>query len=230
MRTIFACTAFLLAGILPAADTAYGGTLVVHEWGTFTSLQDEQGNTIGGINTDEERLPEFVHDLSPVRMTTSSDLAPRFIKFAPMCAPEVTMRLETPVVYFHLPVGVKEMRVDLRVDFRGGIMSQFYPDARIAVDGATIADRKQWRYRTMTAATASTLEWKGLLVGSRHDGPPTASPVWLAPRQVASARVAIDGMTQPAVVPPMPDMSLVYRHPTSHMRFFRRLPLTDVRY
>ena len=190
MRTILACTAFLFAGILRAADIASGGTLVVHEWGTFTSLQDEQGNTIGGVNTDEERLPEFVHDLRPVRMTTSSDLAPRFIKFAPMCAPEVTMRLETPVVYFHLPAGVKEMKIDLRVDFRGGIMSQFYPDARIAVDGATIEDRQQWRYRTMTAATTSTLEWKGLLVGSGHDGPPTESPVWLAPRQVASARVA----------------------------------------
>lgn len=190
MRTILVCTAVLLAGILPAAETASGGTLVVHEWGTFTSLQDEQGNTIGGINTDEERLPEFVHDLRPVRMATSSDLAPRFIKFAPVCAPEVTMRLETPVVYFHLPPGVREMTVDLRVDFRGGIMSQFYPDARVAVDGTVVEDRKQWRYRTMTAATASTLEWKGLLVGSRHDGPPTASPVWLAPRQVTSARVA----------------------------------------
>jgi hypothetical protein len=28
--------------------------LVVHEWVTFTSLQDEQGNAIGGINTDDE--------------------------------------------------------------------------------------------------------------------------------------------------------------------------------
>src|SRR5688572_8541654 len=38
-------------------------TLVVHEWGTFTSLQDEEGNAIGGINTDDEGLPSFVHSL-----------------------------------------------------------------------------------------------------------------------------------------------------------------------
>ncbi len=28
----------------------------VHEWGTFTSLQDEQGEAIGGINTDDEAV------------------------------------------------------------------------------------------------------------------------------------------------------------------------------
>jgi len=38
--------------------------MVVHEWGTFTSLQDETGRTIGGINADVEPLPSFVHDLS----------------------------------------------------------------------------------------------------------------------------------------------------------------------
>src|SRR5437870_1291138 len=36
--------------------------LVVHEWGTFTSLQDENGRSIGGLNVDDEPLPKFVHD------------------------------------------------------------------------------------------------------------------------------------------------------------------------
>jgi hypothetical protein len=34
--------------------------LKVHEWGTFTSLQDERGTAIGGINTDDEPVPLFV--------------------------------------------------------------------------------------------------------------------------------------------------------------------------
>lgn len=188
MRSILILFALVLIGASSA-----GEALVVHEWGTFTSVQDETGRTIGGINTDEEELPAFVHDLRPVRMTEHTDLAPRFIKFAPMCAPEVTMRLETPVVYFHLPAGMKQMTVDLRVDFRGGILSQFYPDAGIAVDGKSVIDRQKWNYRTMTGATTSTLEWKGLLVGSRDDGPATTSPVWLAPRQVVSTRVTAAG-------------------------------------
>src|SRR6266576_171471 len=38
--------------------------LIVHEWGTFTSLQDENGRAIGGINSDDEPVPKFVHDLN----------------------------------------------------------------------------------------------------------------------------------------------------------------------
>ena len=39
--------------------------LIVHEWGTFTSLHDEAGRTIDGINTDDEPLPPFVHNMLP---------------------------------------------------------------------------------------------------------------------------------------------------------------------
>ena len=111
MRSILVLSVLALA----ITTSLAGESLVVHEWGTFTSLQDETGRTIGGTNTDEERLPEFVYDLRPVRMMKDSDLAPRFIKFAPVAAEEVTMRLETPVVYFHLPKGVSELAVGQRL-------------------------------------------------------------------------------------------------------------------
>src|ERR1043166_6856700 len=39
--------------------------LVGHEWGTFTSLQDEEGRTLDGINTDDEPVPSFCHDMAP---------------------------------------------------------------------------------------------------------------------------------------------------------------------
>ncbi len=179
----------VLVRVVSAGESRGTHDLVVHEWGTFTSLQDETGRTIGGTNTDEERLPDFVYDLRPVAMMKDSDLAPRFIKFAPVAAEEVTMRLETPVVYFHLPTGVSEARVDLRVEFRGGIMSQFYPDAGVSVDGKTVVDRKTWNPRRLSATTTSSLEWKGLRVGGSGVGPKTTSPVWLAPRQVAASPV-----------------------------------------
>lgn len=35
--------------------------MVVHEWGTFTSLPDQSGEAIAGLNTDREPLPRFVH-------------------------------------------------------------------------------------------------------------------------------------------------------------------------
>jgi hypothetical protein len=50
-------------GIVAAADAPpdAGAKWAVHEWGTFTSLQDESGNAVGGINTDDEPAPKFVH-------------------------------------------------------------------------------------------------------------------------------------------------------------------------
>ncbi len=45
--------------------------LMVHEWGTFTSLQDEAGRQLGGINVDDEPLPTFVHDLNPYVLVRS---------------------------------------------------------------------------------------------------------------------------------------------------------------
>ena len=48
--------------ILPIA-IASSDRLIIHEWGTFTSLQDESGRTIGGVNIDDEPVPNFVHNL-----------------------------------------------------------------------------------------------------------------------------------------------------------------------
>lgn len=79
--------------------------LVVHEWGTFTSLQDEAGQAIGGINTDDEPVPAFVHRLSDMLLLTPTEVPKPFFQGAPACHPDVTLRLETPVLYFHLPEG-----------------------------------------------------------------------------------------------------------------------------
>src|ERR1039457_2386021 len=75
----------------------------VHEWGTFTSLQDEAGRAIGGINTDDGAGPGIVHRLDNFAMLNPSDVPQSFFKGAPACHPDVTMRLETPVIYFHPP-------------------------------------------------------------------------------------------------------------------------------
>ena len=62
MKTLF--PALLLPLFLPLAAIASEATtpkpLVVHEWGTFTSLQDESGQAIGGLNTDDEPVPKAV--------------------------------------------------------------------------------------------------------------------------------------------------------------------------
>lgn len=161
-------------------------TVVVHEWGTFTSLQNENGEAIGGINTDDEPVPAFVHDLSRSLLTPPSELPPRFFnKGVPPCHPDVTMRLETPVIYFHPPDGTQR-RVDVRVKFRGGWLTQFYPDAEAVAPGI----EKNGMAGALRPETVSSLEWPRLTLKAEGAGPETTDRVWLAPRGAKSAMVA----------------------------------------
>src|SRR3982750_2352859 len=94
----------LLAALLVLAGPALAGELVIHEWGTFTSLQDETGRTIGAINSDDEPVPAFVHNLTwqlSVDGRPGGQRANRISQGWPTAHPDVTMRLETPVLYVH---------------------------------------------------------------------------------------------------------------------------------
>jgi hypothetical protein len=140
--------------VVTAVLTAQAQPLVVHEWGTFTSLQDEAGRTLGGINTDDEPVPRFCHDLDGWLIAAPGDLPPVAYKGIAACMPEVTMRLETPVLYFHLPPGAATpLTASIRVAFRGGWLSQFYP---AAVAGGF--SRKE----PLSENTTGTLAWNDL--------------------------------------------------------------------
>src|SRR5438552_1088136 len=162
---------------------AHAGThpLIVHEWGTFTSLQDETGRTIGGINSDDEPVPKFVHDLNRLLILRPDELPPVCYQGAPRCHPDVTMRLETPVIYFHLPDdAAKPLAVDVKVAWRGGWLTQFYPDAQADAPGA---------FGALDDKTAGRLTWRNLAVGGDASGPTTTEHVWTAPRAVNATPV-----------------------------------------
>src|SRR5687768_7310874 len=123
--------AFLVC-MFPAARAA---DLVVHEWGTITTIHDFAGKPQTGLNKIDasEVLPDFVHRYEPEH--TRHDPAKVFAK-SPLVPgrPDVTMRLETPIIYFHPPAGTKyETPIDVEVNFRGGILNEFYPAAEAAV-------------------------------------------------------------------------------------------------
>ncbi|MCH7541065.1 MAG: hypothetical protein IH999_11835 [Proteobacteria bacterium] len=110
--------------LAPLQSVRAGERLVVHEWGTFTSLQDERGRELTGINVDDEPVPPFVHNLSPYILSSPvlSNQHWRYRqKAAPRRHPRVTMRLETPVIYFYPPKDQPlPMTLDVNVQFRGG--------------------------------------------------------------------------------------------------------------
>lgn len=173
----------LLPGSLRAQDAE---KWKIHEWGTFTALQDEAGQALGWINTEDEPVPPFCHRLSRALLVPVDDLAPGYFKDAPRCHPDVILRLETPVVYFHPPKSAKlPVKVDLRVDFRGGWLTEYYPDAKVAAPGV----QTRTGYGRLSAATQGSLEWKGLQVGRQGSFPETTDAVWLSPRHVQCAPV-----------------------------------------
>ena len=159
----------------------------IHEWGTFTALQDETGKPLGWINTEDEPVPPFCHRLSNTLLVPVDDLAPGFFKGAPRCHPDVILRLETPVVYFHPPKSAKlPATIDLRVEFRGGWLTEYYPDAKVDAPGL-----KNMRFQTgrLTTPTQGSLDWTGLQVGKPGRFPETTDAVWLSPRNVKSAPI-----------------------------------------
>ena len=128
---------------------------MVHEWGTFTALQDEGGRPIGGINTDDEPLPNFVHDLRSL-VARPTEAPSVLFKGVPRCDRDILVRLETPVIYFHLPAGAKPIRLNLDVTFHGGWLTQYYPDAKATAPGSN---------RTPTTSALSRKKPKALSPG-----------------------------------------------------------------
>lgn len=183
--------------------------LVVHEWGTFTSLQDEEGRAIGGINADDEPVPYFVHRLAyylllPPAVNGAVGFAGTMKGITPKCHMDVTMRLETPVLYFYPPPGWKPQPVDVHVEFHGGWLSEYYPDAIFRIPGFDSAhpDRVYSNqsgpqsfsgFGHIKRDTVGELSWKGLTIGADGTGPETQEKVWLAPRDVKAATVTTTG-------------------------------------
>ena len=101
------------------------GPLVVHEWGTFTSMQGANGASLDGLQHETESLPAFVHSRFPGGSTPSP-----FHVYGDTSlgepAQHVNSKMETPVMYFYSSTA---RHVDVHVDFEGGVMTQWYPRA-----------------------------------------------------------------------------------------------------
>jgi hypothetical protein len=187
MKMLFALIAGVFFLSAPRSNAAES-ELLIHEWGTFTSLQDENGNAIGGINTDDEPVPHFVHRLADLLLLHPSEVPPLLFKGLPRrCHPDVTMRLETPVIYFHPPKSQTDIQTaDLKVKFRGGWLSEFYPFAN---PEAPDLGTNRVQMGPLSSSTVSSLEWNELKIGGNWPLTNTTAHVWTSPRAVRAALV-----------------------------------------
>ncbi|HEY2851826.1 MAG TPA: hypothetical protein VGJ18_03220 [Gemmatimonadaceae bacterium] len=202
-RIIFSLLAAggIAAGVVRSHTTRQSPPLVVHEWGTITTRHLPDGTPQGRLNhiTPAEVLPAFVHQYEPP--ATVEKVGQPLLKS--VVAPgrqDVTMRLETPVIYFHAPTGASVAPFDVSVRFRGGVLNEFYPSAEPSVDldrdrinrklGAA-AYGPGWNGEVLDNYVVGGLRWRGVTLQDGVRVPRTDMHVWLAPRQVRSAGVVV---------------------------------------
>ena len=187
--------------VSPAAETNVRKVeeLTVHEWGTFTVLQNEDGDALPGVNINEESLPDFVYRLAYGLTPDSIELAPLLgegthsrygSKGISRGFPAAFMRMETPILYFYPPHdAVEPLTIDVRVDFKRGWISEWFPHGEVVAPGFKPKDRKV--PHTIPKDCIGSILWSDVTVGSTMPFRKTDSEVWLAPREVRSAPVSV---------------------------------------
>jgi hypothetical protein len=119
--------------------------LVVHEWGTFTTVAGPDGalkywRPLSGPS----ELPGFVYSASVVQQERQSYLCGK-------CQTLTLARMETPVLYFYTD---RETKVSVKVDLPQGQITEWYPQARAGVisnQGIIVWDNVTIRPRTQAA-------------------------------------------------------------------------------
>lgn len=95
--------------------------LVVHEWGTFTSIAGKEGVALEWrpLNGPSD-LPKFVHTIQEANEGLRHTVKGKNNLTA-------SVRMETPVLYFYSDT---ETDVSVKVDFPKGRITEWYPQAR----------------------------------------------------------------------------------------------------
>ena len=102
-----------------------GSNLVVHEWGTFTSVTGSNGQSmIWRPLSFESDLPSFIYSIDKGQSWKG-------LQYPSKSGLPVRVRMETPVLYFYAP---EETTATVKVSFPGGKITEWYPQAR-SVDG-----------------------------------------------------------------------------------------------
>src|SRR5436189_1943714 len=93
--------------------------LVVHEWGTFTSIAGADGRAVDWLPLDgPSDLPSFVDRAC----------------FSLKGSLPGTIRMETPVLYFYAS---RPIRATVRVEFRQGMVTEWFPHAAVTPSAPT---------------------------------------------------------------------------------------------
>jgi hypothetical protein len=119
--------------------------LIVHEWGTFLSVQGSDGVTLGGMVDSEEQLPNFVEGRSNNGIWERT---------------QFVSKMETPVTYFYTD---RSQVADVRVDMPKGVLTHWYPMVRsfgprpdAKTDKARAGSFLHWRHVELIPPSAAS--------------------------------------------------------------------------
>jgi hypothetical protein len=146
MRALLLAVALL---VISSASQAANPPFVVHEWGTFTSVQGHDGKQVWWLPHVKTDLPSFVYargvengGIRGVQLLRGKDTQSGIL------------RMETPVIYFYSDT---QRAVDVRVRLPKGEITEWYPQAtRI---GPSFAPDGQG-----TPLEDSLIEWRGVTI------------------------------------------------------------------
>jgi hypothetical protein len=161
----------------------------LHEWGTFTSVSGSDGVLLSGLEREEETLPHFVHQHDGMPQRGKGYGRPLY---------NVTIKMETPVIYFYT---TNLFAAHVRVGFNGGSISQWFPERS---GGEIPPPRSTYLFGLLGSPNGGAIDfakgYHGCIEWNVQIQPPTAdenaaifkpgaTPTWLYPRQTDSALV-----------------------------------------
>lgn len=161
---VFGVVTFASSGAQPSArvepqtfvPTSTSG-VVAHEWGTFTTVADEQGNATEWLPlSGDHDLPCFV-DYFDNRQVKVLGVGYGAIVNYEQARSRMrgTVRMETPVIYFYSD---RDATVDVTVKFPSGLFSEWYPAATVFQMGT---------YENLlvkTKTVSSQMKWKNVRI------------------------------------------------------------------
>jgi len=129
-------TIAVIAAVGPyALGATNGSTLIVHEWGTFTSIAGADGQAVEWRPlSGPSDLPCFVTMLNP----NSVKILPQ----GGIPGLKALVRMETPVLYFYSP---SAMTARVSVAFPQGLFSEWYPQASLNMAQRVRSGQWQWQ-------------------------------------------------------------------------------------
>src|SRR5262245_10156277 len=171
-----------------ASDEPSANAVTAHEWGTFTTVAGVDGHAVAWLPlAGPADLPCFVDHFQNNGLSKSG--VPGLDYEQARLALKGTVRMETPVVYFYAG---RQTTVNVGVRFPQGLITEWYPQARVVQPRATAGTLSQNNGST-------TIEWYNVAIqpGTNPAFPTESSPShYYAARDTDAAPLNVGGKNE----------------------------------